>query len=401
MIAGGHLIPVFGRKILTTTSLVGVKVEHGDFASGSLAQAVNTPERNDFIATKFVTHATGRKAIAFCANVKHTQDLAESFNKHGIKAAAVWGAMPPDDRKKSLAQLQDGTLQVLTSCGVLTEGYDEETISCIVMARPTKSRGLYIQCVGRGLRKPQDPCNDKKDCLVLDFTDRYHKLDAIMTLRATIPGSTELVDGEVESLSVVDISATTAVNVKMVEVCDEEFNVLGSTRYVWIPLGDDEYALMDDDNQDIVIHPKDGGFIADMYDNDLLEPIVTLPTSLEECTRRCEIFAQKNLSMKFLNESWIKKKRQQRPTTGQIDLLKKNNVRHQGMSFVDALMEIRRIVSMQKKQYRLSKNAPATDKQKAFLEHMGIDAKDLSKVQAMHTISANVNNNSMNNQWKK
>lgn len=192
MIKNDHLSPVMGRKILTNTSLIGVKTHNGDFVSSSLSKAVNTPERNNFITNKFIKHAWDRKAVAFCADIKHCKNLAAAFVEQGIKAVAVWGNMPPEDRQKALTDFKNGELQLLTSCGILTEGYDEESISCIIMARPTKSRSLYIQCVGRGLRKPNNPLSKKIDCLVLDFTDNHHTISTTMTLKATIPAAVEL-----------------------------------------------------------------------------------------------------------------------------------------------------------------------------------------------------------------
>ncbi len=68
MIRDGYLPPIVGRKILTTCSLKGVKSKYGDFISKQLAHAVNNSDRNQFIVSKYIEHASGRKAIAFCAN---------------------------------------------------------------------------------------------------------------------------------------------------------------------------------------------------------------------------------------------------------------------------------------------------------------------------------------------
>src|SRR5262249_19043925 len=72
-------------------------------------------------------------------------------------------------------------LQALVSCEVLTEGYDEPGVSCVVMARPTTSKALYQQCVGRGLRAASG--RDKHDCLVLDVIDRGRKHDVVHAAR--------------------------------------------------------------------------------------------------------------------------------------------------------------------------------------------------------------------------
>jgi hypothetical protein len=84
-----------------------------------------------------------------------------------VPAGVVHGAMPPDVRAQALADFRAGQVQVLCNVAVLTEGFDDPGVSCVAMARPTRSEGLYTQCVGRGTRLAPG----KKDCLVLDFAD--------------------------------------------------------------------------------------------------------------------------------------------------------------------------------------------------------------------------------------
>ena len=146
------------------------------------------------------------------------------------------------------------------SCGILTEGYDEPSIDVIVMARPTKSQGLYIQCVGRGLRLYPGKAN----CFVLDFTDQCHNLDSVMTLRNTIPEAIHLKEDRVQAERE-DIDKTPKINV--VISCDKEFDILGTARFIWIPIGDDEWSLIDDEKNEIVIRPLNNGYIADIFKN--------------------------------------------------------------------------------------------------------------------------------------
>lgn len=392
MIKNGHLSPVVGRKILTDISLIGVKIHDGDFVSGSLSKAVNTPERNNFIVNKFKMHAINRKAIAFCADVKHCKDLAVACIKHGIKAAAVWGDMPSEDRQKALADFKNGELQVLTSCGVLTEGYDEESISCIIMARPTKSRSLYIQCVGRGLRKPNNPLSKKTDCLVLDFTDNHHTISTIMTLKATIPTSIELGDEEKPSFVINEKSEPLNARTKITEISDNEFDILNGKKIkmLWTPIGDNEYSLMDDNNRyEIIIHPQNDGYVASVYKDNVLLRRITQQVPLNECIRQCEKFTHANMNVVFANlkGKWIQTARKQKPTFGQIQILQNNKIKHHQMNRADASIKIRRIIAIQKKQQRFNKVEPATERQKSFLQNAGINPEHLSKAQAMAAIA--------------
>jgi ATP-dependent helicase IRC3 len=86
-----------------------------------------------------------------------------------VHATAISGETPKDDRRNILRSFAAGRIQVLTNCNVLTEGFDEPSVNCIVHARPTKSSLLYIQMTGRGTRP--SPATGKTDCLVLDCVD--------------------------------------------------------------------------------------------------------------------------------------------------------------------------------------------------------------------------------------
>lgn len=187
LIDNAYLSKVTARKILTNLKLSKIKSSMGDFEVGQLATAVNIPERNALIVSKWKEHASIRKTIAFCVNVQHCKDLADAFNTQGISAAAVYGNMPNKLRKKILNKFCKGTIKVLTSCSLLTEGFDEPSISSVLMVRPTKSQTLYIQMIGRGLRKDTNPKTTKTDCLILDFTDKAHTLNTTISLQQVLP----------------------------------------------------------------------------------------------------------------------------------------------------------------------------------------------------------------------
>jgi hypothetical protein len=124
--------------------------------------------------------ANYRRALVFCVDVQHARDVCEAFQESGIHAAAVWGDMPRDERRAILAKFSTGEISVLTNCNLLTEGFDEPSINCVIMARPTKSKLLYAQMVGRGTRLHPE----KKDLMVVDVTDnsRDHRLPGLYSL---------------------------------------------------------------------------------------------------------------------------------------------------------------------------------------------------------------------------
>lgn len=167
MIERDYLCPIRALQVQTDTSLDAVATRQGDFAVGQLAETVNTPARNLLIAEAWRRHAEGRKTIAFAVDVDHAHALATAFRETGVRAESVSGETPKDQRADLLARFKRGDVDVISNCMILTEGFDEPSVSCILHARPTKSGLLYQQMTGRGLR----PSPGKDDCLILDFAD--------------------------------------------------------------------------------------------------------------------------------------------------------------------------------------------------------------------------------------
>ena len=167
MIDDGYLVKLRGFRIDTAADLSRLSAGGQDFREEELAEAVDIEERNALVARSIQELARDRRTIAFCVNVNHARNLSRSLNVLGVPAGIVHGMMPGDVRKKALADFREGRTQVLTNVAVLTEGFDDPGVSCIAMARPTRSEGLYAQCVGRGTRL----ASGKTDCLILDFVD--------------------------------------------------------------------------------------------------------------------------------------------------------------------------------------------------------------------------------------
>ena len=167
LIDAGYLSPLRGFRISTAADLTRLSPSGLDFRDDELAEAVDIEERNALVARTIQELARDRRTIAFCVTVDHARNLCRSLNALGVPAGVVHGAMPSEQRARALADFRAGATQVLCNVAVLTEGFDDPGVSCIAMARPTRSEGLYAQCVGRGTRLHPG----KKDCLILDFVD--------------------------------------------------------------------------------------------------------------------------------------------------------------------------------------------------------------------------------------
>lgn len=175
VVAERLLVPPDVRRIKTNVFLGKVRTSSGDFSADQLDSAVNIPERNQLVVDRYLELAGDgknggyRKGVVFCVSIDHAQKIAELFQEAGVAADAVWGDDP--DRAEKLRKLRDGELTVLCNSMILTEGWDEPSVSCCVLARPTMSRSLYVQMIGRALRLYPG----KKDALIIDFVDNAGK----------------------------------------------------------------------------------------------------------------------------------------------------------------------------------------------------------------------------------
>jgi len=144
--------------------LQGVKIQAGDYVEAQLQKRMDIPKLIGDICENWARICPDRRTLVFASGVKHSIHLAESFNALGIKADHVDGKTPTKERDEKIAKFTRGEIQVLCNCAVFTEGVDIPAASALVIARPTKSLGLYLQMGGRVLR----PFEGKSNAIVLD-----------------------------------------------------------------------------------------------------------------------------------------------------------------------------------------------------------------------------------------
>ena len=162
----GYLVPMRYFTIRGNLALDKVKMSAGDFQVGALSRVMNTPTNRALTLKAWLEQGEGKKTITFCAGVDHALDLAADFTALGVRAEKIDGKSK--DRAGILKRFADGEIRVLTNYGVLTEGFDDPSVECILMARPTTSPLVYTQCIGRGLRTAPG----KHACIVIDIVDR-------------------------------------------------------------------------------------------------------------------------------------------------------------------------------------------------------------------------------------
>lgn len=144
--------------------LSGLRSRLGDYDVEQLAEVMARPKLVGDAVEHYTRHAAGRPAIAFCVRVAHAEVVAGYFRDAGYRACSVDGKMADEDRRARIAGLEDGSVQVLTSCELVSEGLDVPALGAAILLRPTQSLGLHIQQTGRALR----PKTDGSSAVILD-----------------------------------------------------------------------------------------------------------------------------------------------------------------------------------------------------------------------------------------
>ena len=172
LVERGYLVKPTSYKIMNNLNLTAVtKADDGDFSAESLADVMDTPQMNQLVVQAYLKHGDNRKAIVFGCNIKHALNLYEAFKADDINVAVVHSKMGKE-RSEIIADFRENKTQVMVNCGILSVGYDDPEVSCAILARPTKSLGLFVQMCGRILRPA--PWAGKKDAILLDFNDVNH-----------------------------------------------------------------------------------------------------------------------------------------------------------------------------------------------------------------------------------
>lgn len=167
-IESGYLCPIRQKVVeVEGLDLSRVKTVAGDFNQGQLAEIMEDERNLHELAAPAVELAGDRSTLVFTVSVEQAHLLEAVLNRYAGagKAVALDGSADRDTRRRTISSFLSGEIQFLVNCGLFTEGFDAPGTACVVMARPTKSRALYTQMIGRGTRIAPG----KDDLLVLDF----------------------------------------------------------------------------------------------------------------------------------------------------------------------------------------------------------------------------------------
>ncbi|MEA4821710.1 MAG: DEAD/DEAH box helicase family protein [Erysipelotrichales bacterium] len=174
----GILAPIRCIRIKTDIDFSNVRINGVKYNSQDLESKLFIPERNCLIADTYINYVNERKAVIFCASISHATEIAKLLCERGVNAKSVSGNDKVEVRNKILEDYEHGSINVLCACDLLNEGWDSPRTEVLFMARPTMSKTIYMQQLGRGTRK----CEGKEDLIVFDFVDNSNMFNAPYSL---------------------------------------------------------------------------------------------------------------------------------------------------------------------------------------------------------------------------
>lgn len=185
-ISSGYLADLRAIQVSADVDLDQVRTQgSGDWSAEALGEALEMAGLPGVAARAWCEHAAGRRGIVFTPTVTLAYAVADALTDAGVAAEGLDGTTPAAVRRAILDRLHTGETAVVVNCGVLTEGFDEPAVDCIVVARPTRSQSLYLQMIGRGTRTHPG----KNDCLIIDLvgSTTRHQLVTLAELSGIDP----------------------------------------------------------------------------------------------------------------------------------------------------------------------------------------------------------------------
>ncbi|RKF63111.1 putative mitochondrial ATP-dependent helicase irc3 [Erysiphe neolycopersici] len=357
------------------------KVRHGvngDFQAGELSRILNTDNINKVTVRSWLERCSNRKStLVFCVDLQHVIGLTNTFREHGIDARFITGSTSKSERSERLDKFKNCEFPVLINCGVFTEGTDIPNIDCVLLARPTRSRNLLVQMIGRGMRL----CPGKQNCHIIDMVANFERgvvttptlfgLDPSVLVEEADPEDLRKLKkkkeeeeeasqaSELESNLTERNSMQTALfNTKitftdylsihdLISDTSLENFIRKMSTLAWVSVGPDRYILshMDGCYLCLELSPTDGNFIVkenivlNSSENKLkfARPRILLTTpDFETALKGADTYAKSKYVMRFIQASAEWRKRE--ATRGQIDFLNKFRTEDDKMSYTDLTM---------------------------------------------------------------
>lgn len=329
----GYLVDPRGIEAQLAVDFGQLKVRAGDYAQDELDALLRAADAPHHVVATYLEQCQDRKGVVFTVSVKGAHEMAAAFREAGVPAEALDGSMARDHRRAILARLRSGETQVVANAAVLTEGWDEPSISCVVIARPTRSRVLAIQMIGRGLR----PAPGKTDCLVIDTVGMSRRTDLVtlaalagVTKRQAEQGLRTALLDRVEAEAAAAAQQATQEELALAAQDDgtliyRQFDLRTGSRLHWVETRHGQWVLSMGKQGTVHVAPDPAGFrVVRLWrgeDGGQRRAVVKVTPSLEEAQAEAEARVRKVGMVQANSRSaeW----RRRPPTHGQVQLLGK------------------------------------------------------------------------------
>jgi superfamily II DNA or RNA helicase len=188
-IEDGYLVPYTYYGLLDNIDYSRIRYQNNRYRVDDLERHLIIPERNEAILREYLDKGDGDKAIGFCVSIKHANRMAEFFNKHGVSAAAI--TSETTDRGDKIAAFRHDEINVVFTVDLFNEGVDFPNVRVLMFLRPTESKTVFVQQLGRGLRL----CIEKDRVRVLDFIGNYKRANQVRKWLAASSRETVQIEG--------------------------------------------------------------------------------------------------------------------------------------------------------------------------------------------------------------
>lgn len=157
-------------KIRRQIAMLKKRGADGDYQTKELELSLNTPRNIEYLYNSLMRYAKGRRGIVYAINISHARAIAEYYAAQGLRCCAIDCNTPAKEREAKIEAFRRGDIDVMVNVDIFSEGFDCPEVEFIQLARPTLSLAVYLQQIGRGLRKAKG----KKYCVILDNVGLSH-----------------------------------------------------------------------------------------------------------------------------------------------------------------------------------------------------------------------------------
>lgn len=377
-IKDGYLVPPRMTHWPIKVDLDAVKVSGGDFNGGALDTALLEGEIVREVADAWQAKAENRKSIIFTVSIAQAELIAEELKRRGVAADHISGETPKEQRRHKIKDFESGKIWVLVNVMVLSEGFDEPSVGCIQIARPTKSKSLYVQMIGRGLRLHMG----KSDCIFIDMV-ALSKKHTLMQAPVIFGDVYEDETGEEKERRERDEILSAEYHEKaLLRQVNGTDNTFARSAMQWIHVSNERWALAAGSGGTVLMDRQgDEGWTVRAVGK---RPVVMLQEPVEQHLAMgvAEDYVRRSDSFSFASRG--KKWRSQGATPSQLAALERMRIETpENCTRGEASDLITKSIA------KSPWHEPATEKQLAALRRMGLATANLTKGDARNLINQN------------